>query len=82
MVSNLPNPVSVTDFYLSAVLATLELVRSEISVLSGEIALLKITMQSQNPPKVSVTVDSSKLVEHLQKTIADIKTESKALKSK
>lgn len=55
MVSNLPNPVSVTDFYLSAVLTTLELVRSEISVLGGEIALLKSTVQSQ--PKVVIDAE-------------------------
>lgn len=75
MVSNLPNPVSITDFYLAAVLKQLE-------EINGEIALLHVAMQSHNPPKISVTVDSTKLVEHLQKMTADIKAESKALKSK
>lgn len=73
MVSNLPNPISVTDFYLAAVLRQLE-------EIAGEIALLKIAMQSQNPPKISVTVDSAKLVEHLQDRLN--KMETKVLKSK
>lgn len=79
---SLPQPISNSDFFLAAIIEKLEEIRIAVIDVESELQKLSSATQSTQQPKVSVTVDASKVAEIVNKRMDQIINEHTPIAAK